>query len=78
MATFMVQKMECYCRTTVKPFIYKSHQIPKLTCFSSGLAFAFAQSIAGRCQVKNEDVVGAALTGDASTTSEWSAILIAH
>ena len=27
-----------------------------------------------RCYVKNEDVVGAAPTGDAPTTSEWSTI----
>ena len=29
-----------------------------------------------RCQVENEDVVGAAPTGDAPTTSEWSTILL--
>ena len=28
------------------------------------------------CQVKNEDAVGAAPTGDAPTTSEWSTILL--
>ena len=36
----------------------------------------FAQSIEARCQVKNEDVVGAVPTGDAPTTSEWSTILL--
>ena len=36
----------------------------------------FAQSIEARCQVENEDVVGAASTGDAPTTSEWSTILL--
>ena len=32
----------------------------------------FAQSIEAECQADNEDVVGAAPTGDAPTTSEWS------
>ena len=36
----------------------------------------FAESLEGRCQVENEDVVGAAPTGDAPTTSEWSTILL--
>ena len=52
------------------------HQIPKLKCFSSRLAIAFAQSNEARIQVENEDVVGAAPTGDASTTSEWPTILL--
>ena len=30
----------------------------------------FAESLEARCQVENEDVVGAAPTGDAPTTSE--------
>ena len=34
------------------------------------------KSIATRCLVENEDVVGAAPTGDASTTSELSTILL--
>ena len=50
------------------------HQIPK--CFSSLFAIVFAQSNEARCLVENEDVVGAAPTGDASTTSEWSTILL--
>ena len=36
----------------------------------------FAQSIEARCQVEKEDVVGAAPTGDAPTTSELSTILL--
>ena len=55
---------------------YKVHQIPKLKCFSSHLAVAFAQSTEARYQAENEDVVGAAPTGDAPTTSEWSTILL--
>ena len=35
----------------------------------------FAQAIEARYQVENEDVVGAAPTGAASTTSEWSILL---
>ena len=30
--------------------------------------------IEAKCQMENEDVVGAAPTGDASTTSEWPTI----
>ena len=36
----------------------------------------FAESLEARCQVENEDVVGAAPAGDAPTTSEWSTILL--
>ena len=43
--------------------------------FLSPVAVVFAQSIEARCQVENEDVVGAAPTGDAPTTSELSTIL---
>ena len=50
------------------------HQIPTLKWFSSRLAFSFAYFIEAGCKVENEDVVGAALTGDAPTTSEWSTI----
>ena len=40
------------------------------------LSFAFAHSIEARCWVGNEDVVGAAPTGDAPTTSRWSTIIL--
>ena len=40
------------------------------------LAVAFAQSIEAMCSVENEDVVGAAPTGPAPTTSELSTILL--
>ena len=53
------------------------HKITKLKWFSSRLAVVFAQYIEVRCLVENEDVVGAAPTGDAPTTSEWSTILLA-
>ena len=36
----------------------------------------FAESPEARCQLENEDVVGAAPTGDAPTTSEWSTVLL--
>ena len=29
-----------------------------------------------KCEVENEDIAGAAPTGDAPTTSEWSTILL--
>ena len=56
---------------------YKMHQISKFKCFSCVLAAVFSQSIESMWQVENEDVVGAAPTGDAPTTSEWYS-LIAH
>ena len=37
---------------------------------------AFAEYLEARCWVENEDVVGAAPTGDAPTTSDWSTILL--
>ena len=40
------------------------------------LAIVFGQSIEDRCEVENEDVVGAAPTGVAPTTSELSTILL--
>ena len=43
---------------------YKSHQIPKLKCFSCRLAFVFAQSIEARSIVEIEYVVGAAPIGN--------------
>ena len=36
----------------------------------------FAESLEARCEVENEDIVGAAPTDDAPTTSEWSTILL--
>ena len=51
------------------------HQIPTLKRFSYCLAAVFAESPEARSQVENEDVVGAAPTGDAPTTSEWLTIL---
>ena len=42
--------------------------------FLSRPPVVFAQSIEAGCWVKNEDVVGAALTGNAPTASEWSTI----
>ena len=50
------------------------HQILQLECFSSQLAVIILQYIEAKCSVENEDIVGAAPTGDAPTTSEWSAI----
>ena len=52
------------------------HQILKFKCFSSRLVVVFVQYIEAKCEVENEDVVGAANTGDAPTTSEWSTILL--
>ena len=52
------------------------HEIPNLKCFSSLLTVAFVQTIEVGYQVKNDDVVGAASTGDVPTTSEWSTSLL--
>ena len=54
----------------------KTHQFPTLKRFSYCLAATFAESFEARRQVENEDVVGAAPTGDAPTTSEWLTILL--
>ena len=48
---------------------YKAHKIPKLECFSSGLAVVFTQSIEAGYEVEIEDAAGEAPTGDAPTTS---------
>ena len=48
----------------------------KLRWFSSSLAVVCAQSTEAKCLVDNEDVVGAAPTGDAPATSELSTILL--
>ena len=52
----------------------RRNQIPKLKLLSYRLAVVFAQSIEVMCSGENEDVVGAAPTGDAPTTSELSTI----
>ena len=43
---------------------------------SSRLGYGFTQSIEAKYYVGNEYEVGAAPTGDAPTTSEWSTILL--
>ena len=55
---------------------YQAHQIPKLKCFSFRHVVVFAQSIEVMWYVENGDVIGAAPTGDAPTTSEGSSILL--
>ena len=52
------------------------HQIAKSICFSARIAVSVAQCIENSRWVENEDVVGAAPTGDAPTTSECSTILL--
>ena len=52
------------------------HLISELKCPSPRLAVVFAQSNEARCYVENKYVVGAAPTGDAPTTSDWSTILL--
>ena len=42
--------------------------------FLSLHATVFAQYIEAKCEMENENVVGAAPTGDAQTTYEWSTI----
>ena len=50
--------------------------IPKRKCWSSRFEVGFALSIKDRRYVDNEDVVAAAPTGGAPTTSKWSTILL--
>ena len=52
------------------------HQIRGLKWLSSRHAVVSAHYIEARCSVENEDVVGAAPTGDAPTTSEWWTIVL--
>ena len=68
---FMTTSFEAYLPSNL---LYKPHQIANLEYFSSRLAVVFGQSTEGRCEVQNGDVVGAAPTDDAPTTSEWSTI----
>ena len=58
----------------IKTIYRKVSKIRRTKCFSSHLVVVFTQSVEVRCYVENEDVVGAAPTGDAPTTSEWSTI----
>ena len=51
-------------------------EYPTLKRLSYCLAAFFVEYPEARCQVENEDVVGAAPTGDAPTTSEWSTIVL--
>ena len=62
---------------TVKPLNIRRTKSQNLNVSRLVLQLSFAPSIKARCEVKNEDVVGAAPTGDAPTTSEWSTILLA-
>ena len=54
--------------------IFQCHQTSNLS--HTIVAVVFAQTIEARYSVKNEDVVGAAPTGNASTTSQWSTMLL--
>ena len=56
--------------------LYYKSQIPKRKCFSSRFGGVVVQSIEARCNVENEDAVGATLAGDAPTASEWSTTLL--
>ena len=66
----------CLAGHVLSILIYKTLQIPTLQRFSYCLAAFFAKSLEAKCQVENEDVVGAAPAGDAPTTSEWSTMLL--
>ena len=56
--------------TTHQTSNIKLIESPKLKSFLSRLAFVFAQFIKAKCLDENEDIVGAALTGDAPATYE--------
>ena len=62
------------CFELISMIIIVKSLIPKLKCLLSRIAVVFAQFIEAKCWVENEDVVGAAPTGDAPTTSDWSTI----
>ena len=52
------------------------HQIQNLNVSRLVFAVVFVRYTEARCWVENEDVVGAAPTGDDPTTSEWSTIVL--
>ena len=56
------------------------HQILKLKCFLSRLVVVLLNPLnpGVKSNVENEDVVGAAPTGDAPITPEWSTKCIAY
>ena len=54
---------------------YKTLQTLYVTCFLFRIAVVFAQSKEAMCSVQDEDIVGAAPTGYALITSEWSTII---
>ena len=64
------------CLLSACPYAYR--QVSNIRCTKSQhlkdsrtvFAAVFGESLEARCQVENEDVVGAAPTGDAPTTSE--------
>ena len=80
-------RYHCFCIAiaTRGLFQYKDYcRISNIRCTESPnlnnsrlyLAVVSTQSIEARCYVENEDVFGAAPTGAAPTTSEWSTILL--
>ena len=75
---WLMRFSKLYLRMLPSNLWYLAHQIPKLKFFSSRLVLPLSQSIKAMRSVDNEDVVGAAPTGDAPTTSEWSAMLLPH
>ena len=57
-------------------FWYKSHQMPKPNVYRLVLQVSLPHQLKPGVEVDNEDVVWAAPTGDAPTTSEWWTILL--
>ena len=73
--TRMTSPILKYCQTC--NISYTKSQ--NLKCFWSHLAVVFAQSrLKPVVKSRMEDLVGAAPTGDAPTTSEWSTILLPY
>ena len=60
---------------SLKPNV-RGTKSPNLNDARLVLEVAFAQSMGVMCQGENEDVIGAAPTGDGPATSEWSTSLL--
>ena len=67
---FVVRVDHCGSRFWWVEQTYVYHKFSNITRTKPQDLNVYAQSIEARCYVKNEDVVGAAPTGDAPTTSE--------
>ena len=65
-----------HCELKSQIYYHQTSKISHTNSKNINVAVVFAQSIEVRCSAENEDVVRAAPTGNAPTTSERSTILL--